>query len=154
MIAAKPKPARCMCGWSGMAVARASCPQCQRVYTFRITGIREDTLRAFHRGEQPVMWPITRDFLLWNGLLAPITEKMPPSPLRHVKGKRRLFKLTMDGLRAIGEGDSTSPAVAGTTSPADRDLDARARRDHGTQVFPRDRVNLTFPTKKKASTAG
>lgn len=155
-----------MCGWSGMLVSRALCPQCQRHHTFRITGPREEALRAFARGEQPVMWAITRNWLLWNGLIVPITGKMPPAPGRHVRGKRRLFKLTALGEQAIGD----SPAQAGTHNEAgsldpiaraaeksaSREADERAlatgektredlRRENAAFAFPRDRVNLTFP---------
>lgn len=93
-----------------MLVRRADCPQCQRDYTHRITGPREEALRALARGEQPVMWAITRNWLLWNGLIVPITEKIPPSPVRHVRGKRRHYALTVLGQQAI----STGPAESGT----------------------------------------
>lgn len=107
MSTARPLPTRCMCGWSGSLASKTPCPACRRSAAHRITAIRGAALHALARGEQPVMWPIVRDWLLWAQLIVPLTARLAPQPdgSRHVRGKRRLFAITEAGRQAIGLGD-------------------------------------------------
>lgn len=111
MSAARPMPVRCVCGWSGSLLSKVPCPACSRPYTERITEQRASVLRALHRGEQPVIWPVVRDWLLWARLIVPITERLPPRPegARHIPGRRRLFALTEAGRSAIGIESGAAP---------------------------------------------
>jgi hypothetical protein len=100
--ALKPRTVRCMCGWAGLLGSKTPCPACRRAHTHRIDGARADTLEALQRGEQPVIWPIVREWLLWARLIVPISAKTSPSETRLRRPPRRLFAITEAGRRAIG----------------------------------------------------
>lgn len=104
MSVPRPQPVRCMCSWTGMLSGRAPCPSCRRDATHRITAIRGSVLHALHRGEQPVIWPIVRDWLLWARLIKPVTGRLLPNLASetHRRGLRRLFAITEAGCVAIG----------------------------------------------------